>query len=71
MLGTRPRRSYAQDQQGGGTTELDQLLANGRGFIKPGYDRYPRLELGGLGCPVGEKRFGCALLVVGSSIVTD
>ena len=64
MVGTRPRRSYAQNQQSGGTTQLDQLLAHRHGFVKPGCDCQPRLELGGLGCPDGEKRFSIVLGVV-------
>jgi hypothetical protein len=71
MLGARPRRSHAQHQQGGGTTELDQLLADRPGFIEPGRNRDPRLEFGSLCCPDNEKRLGFAVRIVNSSIVAD
>ena len=71
MVGTRPRRSYAQDQQSGGTTELDQLLADRPGFNKPVSDCHPRLELRGLGCPDCEKRFSILLgVIAGNSSFT-
>jgi hypothetical protein len=53
-------------------TELDQLVADRPGFIKPGCDRDPRLELGGLGCPDAEKPFSLAFRVhAGWSILAD
>ena len=69
MLGARPRRSYAQHQQGGGTTELDQLLADIPRFIESRRDRYPRLELRGLCCSDDETRLVFALQIVSNSIV--